>query len=438
MNTEQTGRAPSAIARVVPALLVAIVLAACSASTPPSPTNAPSTAGASTAVSSGGTSSTPAGNLQPVTMNVGRFPKGAAAAFVTQYMINNHLIEDAGQTLGLNITVNWSNQANATSVAQAMLGTTLDIGPMGSSAYVGLIAQNQAVTPISIAEGHFKFVLAVQKTSPIHSLADLKGKTVGTITGSDLYNVLAEMLLAQFGSADPATDGVQIANISSVPQLATVPAGTDATIVTIPSFLQAQALGLPVTAVVDSYGMSEDAYNGPEGQGAGHIITSAQSSPFWPDGFYGHRAVFIARDAFLQQNPKAVEAFLIAQNKAIQAIQGMDPQAVASIVASDWGIVPATGQQIVKDDLLVQRGFTFITEGDAAVLSLQSQLAAQAGSIASPVGWDALKAALLKGADVSKAAYDALGDQPADSVFLDTSKDVRGYPTWEATSWKTH
>jgi ABC-type nitrate/sulfonate/bicarbonate transport system substrate-binding protein len=373
--------------------------------------------------------------LEAVTINVGRFPRGAAAAFATQYMINEKLIEAAGREYGLDITVNWQNMANAVAVGQALTANELDIGPMGSSAYLGLVAQNQPVTPVSIAEGHFKVLLAVHNDSPIHNLADLKGKTVGTIVGTDLYNVLAEMLFAQFGTADPTAAGVQIANIASVPQLATVPQGVDATIVTIPSFLQAQTLGLNVVGVVNSYGLSEDYYDGPEGKGAGLTIATASNSPFWPDGFYGHRAIFVARDAFISENPKAAAAFLVAQNQALAAIHGMDPEAVADIVSADWGIVKQKGAQIVADDLLTQRGWSYLTEGDAKVLLKQSDLAAQSGAIPEALTWDALVAALNKGAAVAQMAYDTGGQTPSDDVFKDTSADARGLPTWESSDW---
>lgn len=429
-------RARPAVALAI-ALVGALVLASCTPAAAPSASPSAAAPAATTAAATVAATAT-AAPLQAATLNVGRFPKGAGAAFVTQYMINNKLVEEAGKTLGLDLKVNWTNMANAVAVAQGLAGGSLDIGPMGSSAYVGLIAQNQPVTPLSIAEGHFKVLLITRNDSPIKNLADLKGKTVGTITGTDLYNVLAEFLFVQFGTADPAKAGVQIANIGSVPQLATVPTGVDASIVTIPSFLQAQALGLPVRAIANSYGTTEAGYEGPEGKGAGLTLATAKNSPFWPDGVYSHRAVFVARDAYVQQSPKAVQAFLMAQQKALSAIKGMDPAAVAALVQNDWGIVAATGQQIVKDDLLTQRGWAWLTEGDAAVLLLQAQLAAQSGATATTVSWDALKAGFSKGAAVEKAAYDAAGGEPSQTAFLDTSKDARGYPTWSASRWKAH
>jgi ABC-type nitrate/sulfonate/bicarbonate transport system substrate-binding protein len=410
-------------------ILGVLALSACTSSSP-SPE-----ASESAAAQSDGASASEEPQLEAVTINVGRFPRGAAAAFATQYMINEGLIEEAGRELGLDITVNWQNMANAVAVAQALTAGDLDVGPMGSSAYLGLVAQNQPVTPISLAEGHFKVLLVVHNDSPIRTLADLEGKTVGTIVGTDLYNVLAEMILAEFGTADPAEAGIQIANIASVPQLATVPQGVDATIVTIPSFLQAQTLGLNVVGVVNSYGLSEEYYEGPEGTGAGHTIESATESPFWPEGFYGHRAIFVARDEFISDNPDAAAAFLIAQNRALAAINGMDPMDVADIVSADWGIVKEKGGQIVADDLLTQRGWAFITEGDAKVLLLQSDLAAQSGAIPQALTWDALLAALDKGAAVAQMAWEANDQAPSEEEFVDTSADARGLPTWQSADW---
>jgi ABC-type nitrate/sulfonate/bicarbonate transport system substrate-binding protein len=428
MNTYRSGSLGELRRLAILGSAAVLVLSACQ-SVSPSPTESES--------ASASVSESQAPELEPVTLNVGRFPRGAAAAFATQYMINEGLVEAAGRELGLEITVNWQNMANAVAVAQALTGGDLDIGPMGSSAYLGLVAQDQPVTPVALAEGHFKVLLITRNETPIKNLRDLQGKTVGTIVGTDLYNVLAQMILAEFGTADPAEAGIQIANIPSVPQLATVPAGVDATIVTIPSFLQAQTLGLPVVEVVNSYGLSGDYYDGPEGAGAGLTIETATESAFWPEGFYGHRAVFVARDAIVSEQPDAVAAFLMAHQRALEAIQGMAPEDVAALVENDWGILASGGAPIVADDLLTQRGWSYITEGDAAVLLLQADLAFASGAIAAPISWDSLVAALEKGAAVAQLAYDADEQRPSEDEFLDTSADSRGFPTWESSNWES-
>ena len=84
--------------------------------------------------------------LIPLTLSLGRFPGGAGSAFVSQYMINEDLVEEAGREFGYDLDVEWLNMANAVATAQALLSGNLDIGPMGSAAYISLVVEEQAVT----------------------------------------------------------------------------------------------------------------------------------------------------------------------------------------------------------------------------------------------------------------------------------------------------
>lgn len=407
---------------VVPLVACLLVLAACgetaTAQKKSSATNATST------------------TMQSLTINIGRFPHGTANAFVTKYMEIHHLVEKAGKTLGLNLTVNWINESAAPAVIAGLTSHQIDIGPLGSSIYVGLVAKNEPVTPISLSNGHFGFVLAVPKGSPIRNLGDLKGKKVGAIAGTDIYNVLAEMVLAKFGTANLTKAGVTFVNVSSPGQLARVPKGLDASVTPLTTFLQAQAAGDNVTWVANSYGETGPHYSGSAGQGAGHVIPSAKNSVFWPEGFYGHRSVIIAANSFLKAHQDAAVAFLVAQQEALQALDKMTPSAVAALVSSDWGVSPSIGAQLVTSSLTYQRGWAYITSGDAKVLYEQGKLTVADGSASSSVSWSALKSALLKGASVAKKAYEIMHQVPSQQVFLNTSKDLRGYPTWEGSSWK--
>mgnify|MGYP003296400760 CR=1 FL=1 len=62
----------------------------------------------------------------------------------------------------------------------------LDFGMWGNTPIVRLIAQNQPLQMITVGEGHFRFILATRKDSPIRNIADLKGKTVGALLGGTL------------------------------------------------------------------------------------------------------------------------------------------------------------------------------------------------------------------------------------------------------------
>ena len=83
----------------------------------------------------------------------------------------------------------------------------LDFGMWGNTPIVRLIAQNQPIQLLIVGEGHFRFVLATRKDSPIRNVADLKGKTVGALLGGDPYNVLSQMLRFELGN--PRSEGAQ-------------------------------------------------------------------------------------------------------------------------------------------------------------------------------------------------------------------------------------
>jgi ABC-type nitrate/sulfonate/bicarbonate transport system substrate-binding protein len=369
-----------------------------------------------------------------LTLRIGRFPYGAGAAFVTAYMRDEKLVEKAGAELGYDLTVEWSEFPTAVPVTQALAADKLDIGPMGSTAGLNLINNDQPVTPISNAEGHFKVLLVTRPDSGVRSLEGLKGKTVATIVGSDLYNILGQMLLGTFGTAEPEEAGVGIVNVDTPAQLAAVPQGADASIVTLPSFLKAEE-EVGTVPVVNSYGYTESYYKGELGEGAGILLPAAEKSVFWPEGFYGHRALFVARDAIIQEHPKAVAAFLIAQQRAIAELSQWDPADAAALSEADWGLPAEKGKQIVENDLLMTRGWSFLTEGDANILYLQTELLAKNEVFEEPMSWDKLKTYLAKSGEAAKIAWEALGEKPSMEVMLDTSKDNRGHPTWETDQW---
>ena len=84
-------------------------------------------------------------------------------------------------------------------MVEALVSGNLDFGMWGNTPIVRLVAQNQPLQIISVGEGHFRFILATRKDSPIRNIADLKGKTVGALLGGDPYNVLSQMLRFELG-----------------------------------------------------------------------------------------------------------------------------------------------------------------------------------------------------------------------------------------------
>ena len=372
--------------------------------------------------------------LIPLTLRLGRFPGGAGAAFVTQFMINEDLVHEAGFEFGYDLDVEWLNMANAIATAQALVSGELDIGPMGSAAYISLVVEEQPVTGIAVAEGNYKFVISVRGDSDIRNPQDMVGRKIGTIFGTGLVDAFGAMIEPIFGTADPEEAGMEMINVAGVAALAQVAEGLDAAIATVPAWLAArQELG--VSAIYNSYGFTEDHYEGPLGSGAGILIPEAENSVFWPDGFVSHRAITVASDDIMEKHPGAVSAYLLATHRAIGELQGRTPANVASLSSADWGLDPQVASQLVTNEMLLRRGWAWLTEGEADVMTLQGVLLLAAGALASEAKWEAMAANLAKGGDVAKAAYDAAGGFPSADVFVEEGIDKRGLPTWESDGW---
>lgn len=394
------------------------------------PTAAPPTSASVPATAS----ATSAPTAKPLTLRLGRFAQSIADSFVTRYMIDHQLVEQAGKEQGYDLKVEWTEFANGGAVAQALLAGQLDIGPMGIAPFMNQAVTNQRLTPLLLATGTQKFVLVTRPDSTIHNLDDLKGKTVGTVVGSDLHFVLLYMLQATFGSPDPAKSNIQLANSSNAGQLASVPQGMDASVTTLTTFLKAQK-EVGSVAVLNSYGYTESGYKGPLGEGAGLFLPDAKNSPFWPEGFYSNRGLVVARDDIVEQDPKAVVAYLVAWQRALTDLSKQSPEDVARTMEKDWGLAPDQGKQLVENELLTKRGWAYITEGDAKVIWLTKMLMTQSGALKTDLAWDLLKTYFGKAGPVLQEAYAATGSEPVESVFLDTSKDNRGYPAWQVDKW---
>ncbi len=125
-------------------------------------------------------------------------------------------------------------------MVEAFVSGNLDFGMWGNTPIVRLVAQNQPIQIITVGEGHFRFVLATRKDSPIRNVADLKGKTVGALLGGDPYNVLSQMLRYELGNPDPKAFDITVVNTPTQAQAATIPSGMDAAVVIHPAFLKAQ------------------------------------------------------------------------------------------------------------------------------------------------------------------------------------------------------
>ncbi|MGA1318663.1 MAG: ABC transporter substrate-binding protein, partial [Rubrivivax sp.] len=228
--------------------------------------------------------------------------------------------------------------------------------------------------------------------------------------------------------------GIKYINMPTHAQAASVPNGVDATCTISPAYFAAQASG--TTAIMNSFGYTEDHYDGPAGKGAGHLLPSARKSPFFPDGYYLHRSFWIGRNAVIEQHPQAVVAFLVAQQEAVAALTAMDAGAVSQMVKAYWKLDPQAGAKVVKDDVLFSRGWSWPTEKDALAILESSKYMADNRQIPRALSWAKVREQFDRTAPLVQQAYERLDRKPAAAEFLRTDvADLRGRPVWEIAQW---
>ena len=373
-------------------------------------------------------------NRKALKVSVGRIPWAAGNSPMTQYMINNKSFEKRAAELGYDLTVDWREYPTALPMVEAMVGNNLDMGMWGNTPIIRGISSGLPISLMCVGEGHLRFLITTRKGSPIRNMQDLKGKTIGVSLGGDPQSALSQMLRHELGSANPADNGIKFVNMPTHAQAASVPTGVDATCTIYPAFLAAQANG--TVAIANSFGYTEDYYDGPAGKGGGHLLPSVKKSQFYPDGYYLHRSFWILRNALAEQHPQVVVAFLVAQQEAVAALTAMDPGAVSQLVKDYWKLDPAAGAKVVKDDVLFSRGWSWPTEADALAVLESSKYMVANKVIEQALSWKEVKAAFARTAPLVKQAYDRLGARPPAAEFTRTdTKDLRGRPVWEMDKW---
>lgn len=290
------------------------------------------------------------GGRQALKVSVGRIPWAAFNSPMTQYMVEKKLFEKRAAEFGYDLTVDWRDYPTALPMVEAIVGNNLDMGMWGNTPIIRAISAKLPVSLLVVGEGHLRFVLATRKGSPIRTIQDIKGKTVGALLGGDPYNALSQMLRWELGSANPRDHGIRIVNTPTLAQAAQVPTGMDAAIAIYPAFLAAESTG--TVAVMNSFGYTEDYYKGPLGKGGGILLPSVKNSPFYPDGYYLRRSFWLTNNALVDKNPRVVLAFLMAQQDSVAELAATDAGAVSQLVKDYWKLDAVQGGKVVNDDVL--------------------------------------------------------------------------------------
>lgn len=154
---------------------------------------------------------------------------------------------DAFPELGKSYKIEWTQFQGTAPMVQAMLSNALDCstqaplslgqGAISSSLQAYIVAQHVAESPDS-----FSVYWAVKEDSPIRSIADLKGKTLGVnVYGSGVYGGMA-MLLKNNG-LDPVKD-IRLVETGFPGSEAALRAGrVDAAVMNQPFAVKAEAKG---------------------------------------------------------------------------------------------------------------------------------------------------------------------------------------------------
>ena len=280
MNVQRLYKRPLILA--VAAL--AIGVSACSSSSSSSSTSAP-----------GGASSTASGSASASTAVTGapEKPDITIGALPSADSVTLQIAEDKGffKQQGLNVKIITETTTNAGT--QGLLSHTMDF--TGEN-YVGMFAQEQAVKGLNlkiVADNSQTspglYVLLVPKSSPITSIAQLKGKKVGfPAPGFNFGSMAADIQMKPYNESSADFTTVVEPFSSAIPALASHQ--VDAIFTTEPFITTAEA------ATGD------------------RVLTDLLGGPLagFPTACWGTTA------SFVQQNPKTVAAFQRAMTEATQ------------------------------------------------------------------------------------------------------------------------
>ncbi len=241
------------------------------------------------------------------------------------------------------------------------------------------------------------------------------------------------MLEAHFGIKDPKEVGITLRGINALTELSRAQPGIDAIVSMEPISGAAEKSGELVTLVRND-GVTGPAYEGPEGRGAGHKVATFAKTPFAPEAYYPHRVWWVVRQDFLKSNPKAVQAFLMANARAVEALSAMPLKQFVTSYGKEFPGTEETQIEHLEHMLWRGRGWPWITEWDVGTLAGLSQTKAL---FPTPLEPDKIRKIIALGADVNRSAWQALGSKPARAAFDQKQpNDQRGRPVWEIDAWK--
>jgi ABC-type nitrate/sulfonate/bicarbonate transport system substrate-binding protein len=366
---------------------------------------------------------------------IGRQPLAGASTAITRYLMDQGLYEKEAAAFGYELTVDWRDFPNAGPIMELLKAGagSMAFALVGNTPVVTGIANRLPLQVVTTAEGTQPFFLLVRPGSEIRKIEDLKGKTVGTFVGLDPQNAFIQALNAELG-VPPDRLGIRFQNFPEFPSLARLPRGIDAAgMVPWSPAYSAIAAGHAVS-LFDTRGVTGPAHE----LGEGKRLPGIARSPFRPEGYYQYRPFMICHAEIAEKDPDLVLAWLIAYQKGLEGIKALGAQKVAERNEGDWKQPPRVGVGIIAADLLWNRGWVWLTEGDMVSVVSASKPLAAAGNIPKPVTWEVAREHLQRVAPLQKTARERTGGVPPDAEFERPDSeltDLRGLPVWRLDRW---
>jgi hypothetical protein len=350
-------------------------------------------------------------------------------------MMTGHTFEAEAARFGYDLTVDWRDFPNAGPILELLKAgaDSMSFAFVGNTPVVVGIANGLPLQVVTTGEGTQPFFLLVRPNSDILKMEDLRGKTVGTFVGLDPQNAFIQSLSAEL-NATPEQLDIRFQNFPEFPLLARLPRGIDAAgmIPWSPAYTAiAQHLAV---ALFDTRGLTGPAYDG----GADHTLSGVANSPFRPEGFYQFRPFWIAHSDLMRSDPDLVLAWMISYQKGLDTIRKIGPEQIAEVNQADWHQPPDIGRNIITADLLWNRGWVWLCEGDLVSVVAASPSLVATNNIPQPVTWDIVKKHLEPVASMQQTAWQDSGRNPLQAEFEKPDaelSELRGLPVWEIARW---
>lgn len=341
-----------------------------------------------------------------IEVRVGWQPLGGAGAIVDALMMESKAFSRHAAKLGWDVTETWREFQAGPPLNEAMAAGQIDIDlekstiPVASAILAGV-----PNVPVAVTLSPLNNALLVAPNSPIKTLDDLRGRTVGLPIGSSAHYLLASVVYYHFGKL-PEEVGIRLLNTPAAEAIK-LPKGVDVASVWPPLRYIGPAQGLSEW-FVDGYGKTGKGYKTP-----GTRVPDVQKSWAYPEGYNLDRSFVTAHQKFLEKYPELVRAFLAARAETSNAFV-RDPQPGIETVNKRWKLPELVIKQSLAQysEFAGARNSPSLIESDVLALVKTSEFMAFMKLVDRPLSFDDLKPLLMKGAEMQRQLWEAGGGRP--------------------------